>query len=54
MVMGRIGLAAPTLSLCKVTNAVIQARRRGRISGEQAEYILASFEDLERPLGPVT
>ena len=38
--MGRVALVAPTLLLYEVTNAVVQARRRGRISDEQAGKIL--------------
>ena len=53
-VMGRVELAAPTLLLYEVTNAVVQARRRGRISDEQAEKILTSFEGLGIALRPVT
>jgi predicted nucleic acid-binding protein len=53
-VMGRVALVAPTLLLYEVTNAVVQARRRGRISDEQAETILSSFEGLGIALRPVT
>lgn len=45
-VMGRVTLTAPTLLLYEVTNAVVQARRRGRVSDEQVENILSSFEGL--------
>lgn len=45
-VIRRVELAAPTLLLYEVTNAVVQARRRGRINDEQAEDILSSFEGL--------
>lgn len=53
-VMGRVPLVAPTLLLYEVTNAVVQAQRRGRISDEQAEKILTSFEGLGIDLRPVT
>ena len=53
-VIGRLQLAAPDLLLYEVTNAVVQARRRGRISDEQVEDILSSFEGLNIALRPVT
>jgi predicted nucleic acid-binding protein len=53
-VMGRAELVAPTLLLHEVTNAVVQARRQGRISDEQAKQILTSFEGLRVALRPVT
>lgn len=53
-VIGRVELAAPTLLLYQVTNAVVQARRRGRISDEQAETALSSFEGLGIALRQVT
>ena len=53
-VIGRLQLGAPTLVSYEVTNAVVQARRRGRISDEQAEEILSSFEGLGIALRPVT
>ncbi len=53
-VIGRVELVAPTLLLYEVTNAVVQARRRGRISDGQAEGILTSFEGLGIALRPVT
>jgi predicted nucleic acid-binding protein len=49
-----VALVAPTLLLYEVTNAVVQARRRGRISDEQAEIFLSSFEGLGIALRPVT
>jgi predicted nucleic acid-binding protein len=52
-VMGQVEMAAPALLLYEVTNAVVQARRRGRISDEQAENILSSFEGLGIALQPV-
>ncbi len=45
-VMGRVELAAPGLLLYEITNAVVQARRRERITDEQAQNVLASFEGL--------
>ena len=53
-VMGRVELAAPTLLLYEVTNAVVQARRREPISDEQAGNVLISFEGLGIALRPVT
>ena len=51
--IGRVALVAPTLLLYEVTNAVVQARRRERISDEQARSILSSFEGLGIALRPV-
>ena len=53
-VIGHVQLAAPTLLLYEVTNAVLQARRRGRINDEQADDILSSFEGLRIALESVT
>ena len=53
-VTGRVTLVAPTLLLYEVTNAVVQAWRRGRISDELTGEILTSFEGLEITLRPVT
>ncbi len=52
-VMGRVELLAPNLLLYEVANAVVQARRRGRISDEQAGDVLTSFEGLGIILRPV-
>ena len=52
-VIGHVDLVAPTLLLYEVINAVVQARRRGRISDEQAENILSSFEGLGIAVRPV-
>jgi predicted nucleic acid-binding protein len=53
-VIGGVELIAPALLLYEVTNAVVQARRRGRISDEQAGNVLTTFEDLGIVLRPVT
>ena len=53
-VIGRVELIAPILLLYEVTNAVVQARRRGRIGDDQAGDILSSFEGLGIGLRPVT
>jgi predicted nucleic acid-binding protein len=53
-VVGRVELIAPTLLLYELTNAVVQARRRGRISDDQARNILLSFEGLKITSRPVT
>ncbi len=52
-VAGRVRLAAPTLLLYEVTNAVLQAARRERITDKQGAEILASFEGLSIALNPV-
>ena len=52
-VIGHLQLEAPDLLLYEVTNAVLQASRRGRIDGEQAEDILSSIEGLGIALKPV-
>lgn len=53
-VIGRLQLAAPSLLLYEVTNAVVQARRQGRIDDEQLQAILCSFEGLGIALSSVT
>jgi len=53
-VSGRVRLAAPTLLLYELTNAVLQAKRRGRITAEEGKAILAAFEGLGIELEPVT
>jgi predicted nucleic acid-binding protein len=53
-VIGHVELVAPTLLLYEVTNAVVQAGRRGRISDEQARQVLTSFEGLGIALRSVT
>jgi predicted nucleic acid-binding protein len=53
-VSGRVRLVAPTLLLYEVTNAVVQALRRERISSEEGEAILDAFEGLGIELAPVT
>jgi predicted nucleic acid-binding protein len=52
-VIGQVQLEAPDLLLCEVSNAVVQARRRGRLTDEQAEDILSSVEGLGITLRPV-
>jgi len=53
-VIERIQLVAPDLLSYEVTNAVVQAERRGRISNEQGKEILSSIERLGITLMPVT
>lgn len=53
-VSGHVRLVAPTLLLYEVTNAVLQAVRRGRITDEQGEAILGAFEGLGIEMRPVT
>lgn len=45
-VTGRVRLVAPTLILYEVTNAVVQAIRRERITEEDGKAILAAFDGL--------
>ncbi len=52
-VIGHVELEAPDLLLYEVTNAVVQARRRGRVTDEQAQDILSAFEGLGITLRPV-
>jgi predicted nucleic acid-binding protein len=52
-VSGRVRLAAPTLIMYEVTNAVVQAIRRGRLSDEDGEAILVAFEGLGIETEPV-
>lgn len=53
-VSGRVRLAAPTLILYEVTNAVVQAARQGRITDEDGEAILVAFDGLGIEMEPVT
>jgi predicted nucleic acid-binding protein len=53
-VIGHLQLEAPDLLLYEVANAVVQARRRGRVTDEQAEDIMSSFEALGISLKPVS
>lgn len=53
-VIGHVQLEAPDLLLYEVANAVVQARRRGRVTDEQAQGILSSFEGLGIALKPVS
>ncbi|MFN3762985.1 MAG: type II toxin-antitoxin system VapC family toxin [Anaerolineae bacterium] len=48
-VQGDISLLAPTLLPYEVTNAVLQAIRRGRLSLAQSQEILRTFQDLGIP-----
>jgi len=52
-VLGELDLAAPTLLVYEMTNAVMQAIRRGRIREEQGLEALDTFEGLGIPLFPV-
>ena len=45
-VIGRLQLVAPNLLLYEATNAVAQARRRGRIRDKPVADILSSFDGL--------
>jgi len=53
-VTGRVRLAAPTLILYEVTNAVVQAIRRERITDEKGKDILTAFDGLGIRMEPVT
>jgi len=48
--LGTIEMRGPTLLSYEVTNAVLQAIRRQRITLDIAEDILTTFEDLAIPL----
>lgn len=48
-VQGEISLLAPTLLPYEVTNAVLQAVRRGRLGLAQGQEILRAFQDLGIP-----
>lgn len=52
-VSGHMRLAAPTLLTYEVTNAVLQAVRRGRVAEEDAEAILVAAEGLNIETEPV-
>ncbi|HHS98589.1 MAG TPA: PIN domain-containing protein [Chloroflexi bacterium] len=52
-VAGRVHLAAPTLLMYEVTNAVLLAERRGRIDPGMGEEILEALEGLGIELVPV-
>lgn len=52
-ISGRVQLVAPTLLLYELTNAVLQGKRRGRITDEEEEAILVAFEGLGIELEPV-
>jgi predicted nucleic acid-binding protein len=52
-VAGHIPLVAPTLILYEMTNAVVQAIRRGRITEEDGEAILTAIEGLGIEIEPV-
>ena len=45
-VSGRVQLTAPTLLVYEMTNAVLQAVRRERVTSEDAEAILVAVEGL--------
>jgi len=53
-VSGYVRLTAPVLLLYEVTNAVLQAVHRGRITDEEGEAILGAFEGLGIEMEPVT
>jgi predicted nucleic acid-binding protein len=53
-VSGRVELIAPTLLVYEFTNAVVQAVRRRRITAEDGEAILGSFDGLAIQLEPVS
>ena len=53
-VSGRTRLLAPTLMVYEVTNAVVQGVRRGRITDDDGEAILTSFEGLGIEMESVT
>lgn len=52
-VAGHTPLVAPSLIIYEVTNAVVQAIRRGRITEEDGEAVLTAFEGLGIEIEPV-
>ena len=50
---GREHLKAPTLLTYEVTNAILKAERRGRISSEQANEILKATAGIDIELFPL-
>jgi predicted nucleic acid-binding protein len=52
-VSGRVQLGAPTLLMYEVTNAVLQAARRERVTDEDAKAILVAVEGLGIGIKPV-
>jgi predicted nucleic acid-binding protein len=53
-VSGRVQLSAPTLLTYEVTNAVLQAVRRERVTDEDARAILIAIEGLDIETDSVT
>jgi len=53
-VAGRVALAAPTLILYELVNGIRQAGRRERITAQEGEAILESFEQLGIELAAVS
>lgn len=45
-VTGQVRLVSPTLLLYEVANAAVYAARRGRVSADDAEAVLATIEEL--------
>jgi len=52
-VIGSVEIAVPSLLPYEVTNGVLQAVRRARITDEKAREILQAFEDLDLAVQPV-
>lgn len=53
-VQGEISLVAPTLLPYEVTNALLQAIRRGRLSLETGQEVLRTFRELGIPTAEVS
>jgi predicted nucleic acid-binding protein len=51
---GRVYLKAPALLPYELSNAVLQAERRGRINRDQADRIIESFTGLDIEIVPQT
>jgi len=51
---GRVHLKAPALLPYELSNAVLQAERRGRINRDQADRIIESFASLDIEIVPQT
>ncbi|MDI6726566.1 MAG: type II toxin-antitoxin system VapC family toxin [Smithellaceae bacterium] len=53
-VSGAIGIMAPSLLEYELLNALVVARRRGRLEGDQTVLAMSGFYELGIPLFPMT
>ena len=51
-VTGKVKLKAPTLLIYELSNAILQAERRGRINRDQADRTIESFASLDIEIIP--